>query len=252
MQDYYKGVYSPNDFRLYHHGIKGQKWGVRNGPPYPLKQTNYTFDELINNCKNKKLSDLAGSIRIKDYDKIKEDKGFLKSVNDYYMKPEGKNNCVPASMGGALKLMGFDGVKVKPNASGGKPMKLLDVVQECFPGIRDGVDYIDGKATKIGKSRNDAEEFLVKRFGDEAVGVFKFDFESTSPYVMDDKGPTGHEITFAIKDSKVDFMDFQAGVGDSVCSNYWGSIDSSKDFAVARLDNQIPNLEAISQYLEFN
>lgn len=24
----------PNE--LYHHGIKGQKWGVRNGPPYPL------------------------------------------------------------------------------------------------------------------------------------------------------------------------------------------------------------------------
>ena len=23
---------------LYHHGIKGQKWGVRNGPPYPLTE----------------------------------------------------------------------------------------------------------------------------------------------------------------------------------------------------------------------
>ena len=24
---------------IYHHGIKGQKWGVRNGPPYPLKES---------------------------------------------------------------------------------------------------------------------------------------------------------------------------------------------------------------------
>ena len=23
---------------LYHHGIPGQKWGVQNGPPYPLKE----------------------------------------------------------------------------------------------------------------------------------------------------------------------------------------------------------------------
>lgn len=26
---------------LYHHGIKNQKWGVRNGPPYPLKGGHY-------------------------------------------------------------------------------------------------------------------------------------------------------------------------------------------------------------------
>ena len=25
---------------LYHHGIKNQKWGVRNGPPYPLSRKN--------------------------------------------------------------------------------------------------------------------------------------------------------------------------------------------------------------------
>lgn len=28
----------PNWDELYHHGIKGQEWGVRNGPPYPLDQ----------------------------------------------------------------------------------------------------------------------------------------------------------------------------------------------------------------------
>lgn len=35
---YFRPVYSNE---LYHHGIRGQKWGVRNGPPYPLKGGKY-------------------------------------------------------------------------------------------------------------------------------------------------------------------------------------------------------------------
>lgn len=31
-----KYFYDSDNKELYHHGIKGQKWGVRNGPPYPL------------------------------------------------------------------------------------------------------------------------------------------------------------------------------------------------------------------------
>lgn len=38
MNEEYYGIYSQNDWRLYHHGVKNQKWGVRNGPPYPLKR----------------------------------------------------------------------------------------------------------------------------------------------------------------------------------------------------------------------
>ena len=30
---------------LYHHGIKGQEWGVRNGPPYPLDDGNHSAKE---------------------------------------------------------------------------------------------------------------------------------------------------------------------------------------------------------------
>lgn len=30
---------------LYHHGIKGQKWGQRNGPPYPLNPSDHSASE---------------------------------------------------------------------------------------------------------------------------------------------------------------------------------------------------------------
>lgn len=30
---------------LFHYGIKGQKWGVRNGPPYPLKESKKSYKE---------------------------------------------------------------------------------------------------------------------------------------------------------------------------------------------------------------
>ena len=34
-EETYTSMYSRNA-ELYHHGIQGQKWGVQNGPPYPL------------------------------------------------------------------------------------------------------------------------------------------------------------------------------------------------------------------------
>ena len=55
---------------LYHHGIKGQKWGVRNGPPYPLysngrlgraeqltSQVLNKYKNQYNNLKHVKIAD---------------------------------------------------------------------------------------------------------------------------------------------------------------------------------------------------
>ena len=41
-------MYSYNDYRAYelsHHGILGQKWGKRNGPPYPLDAGDHSTSE---------------------------------------------------------------------------------------------------------------------------------------------------------------------------------------------------------------
>ena len=37
-------IWLPSDI-LVHHGIKGQKWGQRNGPPYPLTASSYSSAE---------------------------------------------------------------------------------------------------------------------------------------------------------------------------------------------------------------
>lgn len=57
--DFYIGIYE--DTYLAHHGILGQKWGVQNGPPYPLDQQ--THNKVIkqqadNNLKHAKSINL--------------------------------------------------------------------------------------------------------------------------------------------------------------------------------------------------
>ena len=52
-------MYSRNA-ELYHHGIKGQKWGVQNGPPYPLNDNISTGKRL----KETKVEDVK---KVTDY-----------------------------------------------------------------------------------------------------------------------------------------------------------------------------------------
>lgn len=42
--EYYVGTLAVSS-DIYHHGIMGQKWGVRNGPPYPLSPTSKSSNE---------------------------------------------------------------------------------------------------------------------------------------------------------------------------------------------------------------
>ena len=61
------------DEELYHHGIRGQKWGKRNGPPYPLSGGQLSYDERKKSRKDLRIS------RVR-YNKKHVDKTI--SVND--------------------------------------------------------------------------------------------------------------------------------------------------------------------------
>ena len=53
---------------LMHHGIEGQKWGVKNGPPYPLDDSTSTGKKLIK--KENKRSSSAEKYREKKKAKL--------------------------------------------------------------------------------------------------------------------------------------------------------------------------------------
>lgn len=73
----YTSMYSRNA-ELYHHGVKGQKWGVENGPPYPLS------DEISTGRRLKKVEKLQ--------EKSEKNRGYMKKHEDYYDNKTKKEN----------------------------------------------------------------------------------------------------------------------------------------------------------------
>ena len=69
---------------LMHHGIKGQKWGVENGPPYPLNpQKDYSKAEQKANAENikKYIKNRSLKDEIKDSFKDPKDQKHLMKIN---------------------------------------------------------------------------------------------------------------------------------------------------------------------------
>lgn len=307
---YYRQAYQ---YELYHHGILGQKWGKRNGPPYPLDASDHSASERkagwkkslhkvekktekhYNNAqepdsadrKKSRLSDkqkraikigaavtvaaLAtyGTYRLAKSGKLdnlinlgkKQTESFLgenlagdvpkgiarklsnpETLSDTFSKVNplrgtdaGHNNCVPCAVAGFIRQAGYD---VTAKSTGGAMQNPGGVVEECFKGAK----ILDGSAQKFGKSRKDAAELLVHRFGDNAEGLCSIHWKGTD---------IGHCFSWKIKDRKVLFFDCQQGTKGVSIDHYFNMIDRDGPLTIARLDGAEIDWDAAKKYIKF-
>lgn len=158
----------------------------------------------------------------------------LKNTNPLLGKNEGKNNCSACSVTAFLRRQGYD---VTAKSTGGEMQNLGGVVEKCFKGAK----VFDGSAIKFGRSRNDAAEMLLKRFGNNAEGVVGVQWRNGQ----------GHAFNWKIKDGIVSFFDAQQGLNDDrVSMRYWSMIDPKGALQLTRLDGLEINLDGIKQFVQ--
>lgn len=140
MQTYY--IITPSNKDLQHHGRLGQKWGKKNGPPYPLSRNQLSFAE-----KRKKRAD--------EYEKKKQ----------YEYKNRPKNVSNTKKVAGVLGLSATKAVV--SIGSGfitvfltGSPAAAVGVSSSINMGLHyAGVDYLYRKGIM---DLNEKNQFVVK------------------------------------------------------------------------------------------
>lgn len=299
---------------LYHHGILGQRWGKRNGPPYPLDAEDHSASEkkagwkksldksfgkeynksgksekephekrhltdkqkraikigaavavtalaavgtayLVRSGKLDKLAELGkdkvngllgkgknipiegindGSFRKLPHAESLND--TLRKTNPLRGKPGGDTNCTACGFAAFLRRKGYD-VTARVVGDGNK--NLTVIAEKCVKNYNNHL--LEGSAVKFGRSRQDAAEMLLKRYGNNAEGVCSIIWKN---------GNGGHAFNWVINNGIVSFFDAQNGLDDSTVSKlFWERIDPSGALNILRLDNAEIDFEALRQFV---
>ena len=242
---------------VYHHGVKGMKWGVRHERKPTGRKRAGRVTETQNQQKRRGLSDkqkralqigagiAAGVLvayggyklnQIGAFDGLKQ-RGkvavvppkpisladAVKNVNPLRGTPEGKNNCSSCAIASVLRSMGVDAQAI---STGGQMQNLNGIVERCFKGAR----TIDGTAVTFGRSQEDAAAMIKRKFGDNAKGCCSVEF----------RGGGGHIFSWETVNGVVRFGDGQNGASHEQTNSYWRIINPNGHLQLARLDNAEP------------
>ena len=227
---------------LSHHGIKGQHWGTRNGPPYPLDVSSHSSAERKVGWR----SSLAGKNPVKK-DKPSNEVTFfkknkkvgsyeedLKKVNPKY-DPDSlaySSNCTNCSMAFELRRRGYD-VEALGNDQGMYVSSIADFFDGitkksvCSPKVQEKLNY----NKPIGEQ---VQKYLFKemthKFPDNSRGVL---------FIPVTFG--AHCVNWEIQNGSVKLYDSQSLDSDlDTLFDYYEEIDINPMTAI-RLDNTQPN-----------
>lgn len=140
-----------NDYLDYisHHGISGQKWGVQNGPPYPLSPEDYSKAEKKANQITKKLDKTSSKSEKR---KIKAEKIKMKAER-YKVK---RDNNIYGVFGSQKKAQKFD-YKYKKSMAKANKLGYQDTrdMQKAVDYVNKLVKQLDASGTDITISKSD-------------------------------------------------------------------------------------------------
>lgn len=267
---------------LSHYGIQGQKWGQRNGPPYPLKPSaKSSAEKAAASVDNSRRN--SYSVGKRQAGKIMGETGDL-FVNNVIVPVAAYAAAVAAIRG---IIYAADRIPRTTMANGktlakqpGKTESKSESLKKTNPtgdmincthcsvaGIlrMQGYDvtaqHFDRKSAgsydkQLKKTFPDAEVHAEEKAGafaesaDKAADQLKAQYGDNAAGViaLRWKGSrNGHAISWTIKDGKVEFLDFQTGRDDADTRKYWTTMgfDPDQDIVHARIDNAEPNMKSI-------
>ena len=193
---------------LFHHGIKGQRWGVRHGPPYPLKASQKGGYQGIRSRlrgASKTSNDSRPALkatgpRLRDqFERVNESQEqSLKKANPIRKTKEGRENCSSCVIAGHMRRLGYDATAKAVHSP--FPPTLDSMLTDSFPGVK----VKSKNAKEFGASPDKAADVLRKQFGDNASGIVGYT----------NRDGEGHVFNWSIKNGTVSFADYQQGWND--------------------------------------
>lgn len=258
-------IYIKTNDELYHHGIPGQKWGERNGPPYPLKPGAHSAAEkkhggllqkwhdrgvqkYLERAAEKKQKELAARqlVDIKDCDLKKKEQGAsiakdCAAVNpNYDPKAESRDysmNCSNCVMTYALRRAGFD-VEAQPLPNG---RTLLDM-DKIFDGCCD-----EKHSVKIYRNKKDTLADL-KHKVESACNKLSGSDDTAVGFIAVHGSWSGHVFSWEKSNGKIVFLDAQSNHVEKYTDkffNYVGAVYYN-DLGIFRLDNCKVDVKAVN------